>query len=129
MQQKPSSIPLLFHRYLAILLYACFFIVQFSANYNYPNQSHPLFSTNYFANNYNHFTAVAKADKSKDRKVNIRLNKRFAPASVLYCEAIFSIRNTAYTLIKREATIYVAPYLPALHLHIKVLRGPPLIVA
>lgn len=128
MQKKQSPIPVLFQRCAVILLYLCFFIVQFSANYNYATQSNNFsFSKNHFTKQSSHIATISKADKSEDRKVNIRLNKRFAPSSTLYCEAIFSIKNNTYTLVKKEAINYVAAYLPAAYFQINTLRGPPVV--
>lgn len=130
MQKKQSPILVLFQRCALVLLYLCFFIVQFSANYNYATQSNNFsFSTNHFTKHGNDVAAISKADKSDDRKVNIRLNKRFAPSSTLYCEAFFSLKTNTYTLVKKQAIIYIAPHLPASHLQIKALRGPPIVVA
>ncbi len=120
---------MLFSKTPTMLLYICFFLVQFSSYYNYVTQSTvSSFSTNtpITANNK---TAISKADKNEDRKVNIRLNKRFAPSPILYCEPNFTLTLVSYTTIKKCVIAYVPPFIPSSHLRIKVLRGPPNVVA
>lgn len=129
MQQKQAAIPVLFQRCAVVLLYLCFFIVQFSANYNYATQSASFSLTpNHFVRNNNHAFAISKADKSEDRKVNIRLNKRFAPSPILCCEPNFTVASVLYTTITKSALVYQAPFIPSSHLRIKALRGPPVVV-
>lgn len=129
MQKKQIPIPLLFHRCTVILLYLCFFAVQFSANYNYATQySRGSSSENYSAKHSNQLQAISKTEKGEGKKLHIRLNKRFAPSSALHCEVFVSVKTNNYTIVKKEAAIYVAPYIPSSHLQVKALRGPPIIV-
>ena len=124
MAKRKQHITEFFSRVNLLLLYVCFFIVQFSSHYNYIPQhtSNSSFSANTK-------TTLSKADKNEDRKVNIRLNKRFAPSPILYCEPNFTLTLVSYTTIKKCLIAYVAPFIPSSHLRIKALRGPPNVVA
>jgi len=122
-----KQIPMLFHRITVVLLYVCFFYVQFSSYYNYATQ---LNASSFSPANKviaNNKIAISKTDGNQDRKVNIRLNKRFAPAPILYCQHNFTVTPVSYSLIKKCTVAYVALFIPASHLRINALRGPPVV--
>ncbi len=123
MQKNKSYISQLLSKIPVLLLYVCFFLVQFSSHYN--NNATASTKISFTVQNSISKTILSKADKSNEQKLNIRLNKRFAPSPILCCNPFFTVIPIINGVANKQVFVYKSPYLPSSHLIVKALRGPP----
>lgn len=122
MNRKKHSIKNTLAKLPIVLLYACFFLVQSTFNYDIAN-----------LNNGQHFSEskanvvsahLNKSAENNDKKINIRLNKRFQPESFAVDPIIFIQSPDSYLFTKILAS-YHNPFIPAYNFAVNTLRGPP----
>jgi len=109
-----------------LLLYACFFWVQFSFNYDIANIVNPNIHTSYsssYLKAQNSF-AVSKAEDKQNKKVNIRLNKRYQPVSYLL-SSVITVMSPTFFILSEIRYYNTNSHSFSTHLTVKYLRGPP----
>jgi hypothetical protein len=112
-----------------LLLYIPFFVVQVFYNFDTSRQpGSDLASPHY--NNINagqHNIAFSHTNKSQEKKLNIRLNKRFHPESAPCCTSV-AIDVPVYFSSAILLSGYASPSLSSSSQLTWSLRGPPAIV-
>ena len=109
-----------------LLLYVCFFFVQLSYNIDILRFSNtPIIQATIIINNSSQSSKIiSKATKPSNKKVNIRLNKRFQPESFLLTGILTSPLRLEFFLSK-ISFCYTNPTPANAHFISSTLRGPP----
>ena len=109
-----------------MLLYACFFWVQFSFNYDIANIATPSEQSSYSTNHLKaqNSSVLTKAENNQNKKVNIRLNKRYQPVSYL-SSSVITVDTPTVFLLSKISFFNTNSDAYSTDLTVKYLRGPP----
>ena len=109
-----------------MLLYACFFWVQFSFNYDIANIAPPSEQSSYSTNHLKalNSSVLTKAENNQNKKVNIRLNKRYQPVSYL-SSSVITVDTPTVFLLSKISFFNTNSDAYSTDLTVKYLRGPP----
>ena len=130
MNKKQHSILDTLAKLPLVLLYVCVFLAQSTHNYDISNL------TNAFLINVSHQNEAKGFKESHlkqsigdchSRKVNIRLNKSFEPKS-FDISPVVSLEGPTWFILPKVSFSYPNPFIPASHLAVSPLRGPPTVV-
>jgi len=115
------------HQFLLIITYVCFYLVQFTANFDIAtNKTHLIFGEDNqgTASAVHIFTSVDEAGQ----KPNIRLNKRFEPQDFQLIEHGITCDIISHITV-HETVTYISPFYSSPIAGRESLRGPPVVVA
>ena len=122
MNRKKNSIKNTLAKLPIVLLYACFFLVQSGFNYDIANLNiGQHISENKAKVGISHFN---KSAENNNKKINIRLNKRFQPESFTV-NPIISLKDPVSFSITKVLSPYSNPFIPTFNFAVAALRGPP----
>jgi hypothetical protein len=129
MKRKERNIFFGIPKIIVLLVYLPFFLVQGFFNYYSPAQynKEQVKTNNEKTVSYLKGTTLHQVAKVTGNQSNIRLNKRFQPASTPLC-IIESFELPCYYKQVKLFYNYPDPHLPSFHLLTKTLRGPPAVV-
>ncbi len=122
MKLKKNSIKNTLAKLPIVLLYAYFFLVQSGFNYDIANLN--------IGQHISEIKAkvvaahINKSAENNNKKINIRLNKRFQPESFTV-NPIISLKDPASFPITKVLSPYTNPFIPAFNFAVAALRGPP----
>ena len=110
----------------ALLLYIPFFLVQIFLNHDNVVAASNINVQSYNKTDSSNHLIVSNnhTEKRTGKTVNIRLNKRFQPATIPFFEPI-SFERPVYNCGVKLFGNYLNPVLPSFYLLAKILRGPP----
>lgn len=114
-------------RLLFLTVYGAFFIVQLGFNVGTTVPHATLHYLSGSQANNSKGKCVVSTKTSDGKKVNIRLNKRFEPASV--SAGIYTLPVPKPILLKKAAFGKPADYLLISSILVDSLRGPPVVIA
>jgi hypothetical protein len=126
MKRKERSIFFGIPKMIVLLVYLPFFLVQGFFNYYSPVQQNKEQVKSSYEKAVSHLkgTTLHQVVKVTGNQSNIRLNKRFQPASTPLC-IVESFEVPYYIKGIKLFNNYPDPLLPSFHLLTKTLRGPP----